>query len=759
MIHIRRTGILVAVLAVSINNAFSVEPSISALHGLFSISNNLPDDQPWQIFSRRMYGAGGAKNVQWIENDQRVVCGDYFGGSRVFDATNWRIVDILPSRRAAGAIVSKLSPNGRWVATAGRDNKLHFRSADGELLATRDLTFPSRMEWSPGGNRLAAIENYRRVRIWLRDGVKDLDLGETSTLVSSLAWSPNGRLLAVGARDGIVHVWNLPPPPVRDQTGNFVRRQVHPVLEPTNIETQHKSPLVSWASDNTLATHSYGDPIQLWTDDGQKDHTIEREKLYRFRWSPDGRLLAINHNQRLEVCDPDGSNVRESIDMPDGCGNFAWSEDSQRLAILSNRMSLYVWNVRSEHRPTKVVSGHNDNLSSAIRCPVQWSADGELLTSGSRDAAIRVWNVAGSPVASWVTPGQRAAVVSLQPSGKVLASYSWPARITRFWKLDGTELPTKSESDAHMGLKWHPDGKQFAAPTQRGGFVRFFDSSGKHVHTSRHGNSLRVNSLSWSRDGKWLATAPDSERPPTIRLWSGDGSRSGILNGSPEPIAAISWHPNNQGITSISKEHGEVRHWRIDGTMGESIAAHGASGSVQWSPDGRFLATYSGRRIRIYDSSDQEVAALSNVNAFVRRLLWSPDSTRMAFQTVNGIHVYDLKGQLVTVCSGMRLASESATWSPDGATIACPTFFNTMIVWDAKTGRTKWVGFPLSDGKSATVTAGGELLTDDRRAFDKEYFFMQQGLDGHAVFRDSREFETAFALEYSEQTEVDGTKY
>jgi WD40 repeat protein len=290
-------------------------------------------------------------------------------------------------------------------------------------------------------------------------------------------------------------------------------------------------------------------------------------------------------------------------------------------------------------------------------------------------------------------------------------------------------------------MKWRPDGKQFAVPSQQSGFIRFFDSSGRLVHTGRHGNSRGVNSLAWSPDGKWLATASASERPSTIRLWRGDDSPPRILKGSTEAIVSIAWHPDSQRITSISSENGEIRHWSIDGRMGEPIAAHGRGRALQWSPDGQWLAAYSGRRVQIYNSDDQEIADFSSTGSYFRRLAWCSDSRWLAIQTDQGIHVHDLEGKLASGISGMWPAPESAAWSPDGAKIACATRFNTMVLWDAKKGRTDWVGFPLKDGTSATVTARGELQADDRAAFDKEYVFVQEGPDGRAVLRDSREFE------------------
>jgi len=562
-----RISVLAALLVIPLDLARAVEPSVRLQRGLFPRSTTDTGEPNWQVISREMYG-GGSASVRWINNDKQIVCGNYICADRVFSTKTWRTVDVLPVRGAGGAKLVRQSRNGRWLATVCKNSGLQFRSSDGDLLATCTLIFPSRMEWNPDSKRLAAIVSHRRVKTWLHDGEEDLDLGDMPAYVSSLAWSPTGRQLAVGSNDGTVRVWSLPRPVPRERPEHPGPPRAQPRWDPVTIKTELKSLSVHWASEDMLATHTSRGPIQFWTTDGKKKHAIQRERLYRFEWSPDGQTLAIQFNKRLELCDADGRTVKKSIDMPDDYGSLAWSKDGLRLAILSNKMNLFVWNVYETDGPVKVVSGRGDNLSSIHRRPVQWTPDGKQLTSGSRDPAIRIWNIDGSPAKSWKTPGRWAGVVALQPSGNLLASYSCGDRKTRFWKLDGTELLTESESDAHLGMKWHPDGKRFAAPTQRDACIRFFDPSGQLVHTGRHESVGHVSSLAWSPDGKWLATASYLERPPTIRLWRGDDSPPRILKGSADAIVSIAWHPNSQRLTSISRENGEIRHWSSDGTMG-----------------------------------------------------------------------------------------------------------------------------------------------------------------------------------------------
>ena len=119
----------------------------------------------------------------------------------------------------------------------------------------------------------------------------------------------------------------------------------------------------------------------------------------------------------------------------------------------------------------------------------------------------------------------------------------------------------------------------------------------------------------------------------------------------------------------------------------------------------------------------------------------SPESSRRLAQKGDSIHAYGLENTQGVELNGQCLEPDSATWSPDGAKIACPTQFNTVIVWDATTGQVEWVGLPLENAKSATVAADGRLVSDDRDAFDKRYCFVMKDAEGKTVFLNSREFE------------------
>ena len=65
--------------------------------------------------------------------------------------------------------------------------------------------------WSPDGNLLASVGGDSNVLIWdVNNGEKLRTLTGGTDVVNSIAWSPNGKRLASGCDDGTIRLWGIP---------------------------------------------------------------------------------------------------------------------------------------------------------------------------------------------------------------------------------------------------------------------------------------------------------------------------------------------------------------------------------------------------------------------------------------------------------------------------------------------------------------------------------------------------------------------
>ena len=269
---------------------------------------------------------------------------------------------------------------------------------------------------------------------------------------------------------------------------------------------------------------------------------------------------------------------------------------------------IKLWDVKTG-KEIKTLQGHSTGVTS-----VDFSPDGEILTSGGRDNTIRLWNVkTGKEIKTLQGHSSDVTSVDFSPNGEILASGSRDGFIKLWDVKTGKDTKTlKGHPTGVTSVDFSPNG-EILASGGRDGFIKLWDiETGEDIRTLR-GPSLGVMSIKFSSDGKTLTSGgKDNQyiRGDNLQLWNVDTANKieafWTCYGN---VYSIAFHPNNKILASAGEGRfvkiwnlemcEEIKNFRVNRSTGVS--------SVNFSPDGKIIASASGKSIRLGNFQTQKI--------------------------------------------------------------------------------------------------------------------------------------------------------
>jgi len=297
---------------------------------------------------------GRVRGLAWSPDGKTLAVGaaaSAGSAAQLWDASSGRALAAL--RGPAGQVYQMMwSPDGQLLAAGVDDHSVRvWDMRNHSLLQTlqgTDLIVFS-VAWSPRGERLAAGNSDGSVQLWERATWRKLatwngptttgqfTAGRYHTAAYTVAWSPDGRLLAATRYDGYVRVWDA-------NSGTLLHL----------LSTSNQPNAVSWSPDgHLLATASDDGTVQLWdTASFRTIRTLNAEPeggwAFAIPWSPDGRLLAATRDGHLaQIWDVQAGQQLKVLDAQSGSiWTAGWSPDNLRIATGSDDGTVCLWGVR-----------------------------------------------------------------------------------------------------------------------------------------------------------------------------------------------------------------------------------------------------------------------------------------------------------------------------------------------------------------------------------------------------------------------------
>jgi len=627
-------------------------------------------DRKWRIAAANAITILVRAGVQFIGTDLR--------GIRIPGAD--LSYGMFDSVQLEEANMRKVNLRGAWLRQTDLSRAVMAGVQFGELPYLAADSVVSSCAFSPDGKSFAVGVGSGGIQLYSTSNWEMIrTLNGHGDTVRGVVFSPDGNLICSGSFDKTVRTWIM--------ESGFCQ----------HILTEHTDKVYCVAYSphgNQIASGSGDKTIRLWDSSTGSCSQIlygHENQINGVVYSPKGNQLASGSddftvrlwNVATGECTYTFGSHRDEV------WGIAFSPQGDQFASASKDKTIRLWDVESGNC-YRIIEGHSAGISGVV-----YSPKGDQIFSTSNDGTVRVWDAQSGTCRHTMTGHtDNVLCVVYSPKGDMVATGSEDGTV-RLWDVSfgGSRHISSGHSAGVERVKCSPSGNLIASCSMDN-TIRLWDMETGACLRTLSGHSTTVFGLAFSPQADRICSGSADN---TVRLWDVEtGTCQHILTGHTNHVHDISFSPHGDLVASVS-EGTTVRLWNA--TTGEhcnTLNGHtDVVKSVAYSPDGGFIATGSkDSTVRLWNAGTM---ACTNIlighSSHVNHVVFSPRGDQLA--SANGDRTVQLwsvaTGECCSTITGHDGAVARVVYSPKGDLLASGSWDKTVRIWDVTSGQCKAV--------------------------------------------------------------------
>jgi WD40 repeat protein/serine/threonine protein kinase len=513
----------------------------------------------WDVATGQSAGSplrheGAVRAVAYSPDGRTILTGSTDKKARLWNAATLTPV-CQPSVHEAAVTAVAFSPDGTTILTGCEDVSARFWDAGtgkpigsalqpgpaavavGNNLDGKPAEIPFEnvvlnkvfaVAYSPDGKTVLTGCKDGTVQSW--DAVNGNRLGQPMRhrfKIRSVAISPDGKRILVGSEDKMARFW--------DAVTN----------QPSGLPLVHQGPVgaVAFSHDGkTLLTASSDNTVRLWDADPGRPFGLIAEHAdvgHAVAYGPDGKSILTGHyagTARHSVA-TSGEIIGQTIHHQGPVVTVSMSPDGSNLLTGSFDKTARRWD-STTGKPVGPPLLHEDEVNL-----VAFSPDGKTILTGTEDRMARLWDAStGTPLSKPIPQSDAVDAGAFSPDGKSFVVGCGNGSV-QVWDL-ATRTPL-GQPLLHPGCisaaAFSPDGKTLLTGCEDGA-ARLWDLETRTLRTVPLLHQAWIWAVAFSPDGKTVLTG---SRDRTARLWdAATGMPLGPAFIHPHEVWSVAFSPD-----------------------------------------------------------------------------------------------------------------------------------------------------------------------------------------------------------------------